>query len=46
LGGQPYSTIVEGELFHPAVDLKLNSIYWDGDGLGGLGQLFASYDRA
>lgn len=46
LGGTPYSTIVEGDLFEPAVDFRLNTVYLDTEALGGLGQLFVSYDRA
>jgi riboflavin biosynthesis pyrimidine reductase len=44
LGGQPYSSIVEGSLLEPAVDLQINTIYLDPHALGGLGQLFVSYD--
>jgi riboflavin biosynthesis pyrimidine reductase len=44
LGGHPYASIVEGPLFKPAVDLKLNSVYLDPGGAEGLGQLFLSYD--
>jgi riboflavin biosynthesis pyrimidine reductase len=46
LGGQPYSSIVEGTLFETAVDLRINTIHLDSQALGGLGQLFVSYDRA
>lgn len=44
LGGQPFSSVVEGPLLSPAVDLKTNTIYFDEHGVGGLGQLFMSYD--
>ena len=44
LGGKPYSSIVEGDLFDPAVDATLNSIDFDSQGVDGLGQLFISYD--
>jgi riboflavin biosynthesis pyrimidine reductase len=44
LGGNPYSSIVEGNLFDPAVDATIDSIYFDSQGLDGLGQLFSSYD--
>jgi riboflavin biosynthesis pyrimidine reductase len=44
LGGQPFSSIVEGPLLHPEVDLRINTIYFDEHGLDGLGQLFVSYD--
>jgi riboflavin biosynthesis pyrimidine reductase len=46
LGGQPFSSIVEGELLAPTVDMTLNTIYLDSNGLDGIGQLFVSYDRA
>jgi len=46
LGGQPYSSIVEGPLLAAAVDLKIHSIYLDPHALDGLGQLFVSYDCA
>ena len=45
LGGDPYASIVDGGLFDPPVNLRLNTIYWDAAGLDGLGQLFVSYDR-
>ncbi len=44
LGGQPFSTIVEGDLLTTAVDLQINTIYLDPSALDGLGQLFVSYD--
>jgi riboflavin biosynthesis pyrimidine reductase len=44
LGGQPFSSIVEGPLLTPAIDLSTNAIYYDEFGLGGLGQMFVSYD--
>ncbi len=44
LGGQPFSTIVEGELFETAVDLQINTIYWDKEAPAGLGQLLISYN--
>ncbi len=46
LGGQPFSSIVEGELFAPAVGMKLSSVYFDPHALDGLGQLFVTYHRA
>ncbi len=45
LGGQPFSSIVEGALLESAVDLQINSVYLDPHALDGLGQLFVSYDR-
>lgn len=44
LGGQPFSSIVEGPQLAPAVGLRLNAVYYDAAGLDGLGQLFLSYD--
>lgn len=44
LGTEPFSTIVEGKLLQPAVNMTLNTLYYDEAGLDGLGQLFASYD--
>ena len=46
LGGQPFSSVVEGELLDPAVDMRLHSLYYDPHGLDGLGQLFCAYRRA
>jgi riboflavin biosynthesis pyrimidine reductase len=45
LGGHPFSTIVDGNLLNPPVDFNLHSLYFDPQGLNGLGQLFASYNR-
>ena len=44
LGGQPFSSIVEGPLLQPDISLRLNKIYLDPYALQGLGQLFVSYD--
>lgn len=44
LGGKTFSTIVDGDLFNPPMDLKINTIYMDSAALDGLGQLFVSYD--
>lgn len=46
LGGDPFATIVDGPLLEPAVEMRVNAIYFDPHGLEGLGQLFVSYDRA
>jgi riboflavin biosynthesis pyrimidine reductase len=46
LGGQPFSSIVEGPLLEPAYDLKLSQLYFDPHAPDDLGQLFATYDRA
>jgi riboflavin biosynthesis pyrimidine reductase len=44
LGGDPYSSIVEGPLLTPETNLHINTIYYDSFALDGLGQLFLSYD--
>jgi len=44
LGGQPFSSLVEGELLDPATDLKLHTLYFDPHALNGQGQLFLAYD--
>ena len=45
LGGDPFSSINEGNLLDPPVDFELKSLYLDPKGLEGLGQLFFCYDR-
>lgn len=45
LGGNPFATIVDGALLQPAVNFKMNALYFDAAGLEGLGQLFAVYNR-
>lgn len=45
LGGQPFSSLVEGDLLRPAVGLRLNSLYFDPHALDGLGQQFTCYER-
>ena len=44
LAGQPFSSIVEGDLFETAADMKLNTVYFDPHGVESLGQLFVSYN--
>jgi riboflavin biosynthesis pyrimidine reductase len=46
LGGQPFSSIVEGDLLAPAVGMTLHTVYFDPHALDGLGQLLVSYQRA
>lgn len=46
LGGDPYLTLVEGDLLQPPADFRLNTLYFDPHGLEGSGQLFISYQRA
>lgn len=45
LGGEEFDSIAKGPLLKPAADFKLNSLYFDPQGVDGLGQLFASYNR-
>jgi riboflavin biosynthesis pyrimidine reductase len=45
LGGDSFSSIVEGPLLAPAVGMRLRSAYYDDAALGGLGQLFLCYNR-
>ncbi len=44
LGGDPYSTIVDGPLLDPPTDFRLRHLYYDTVALDGLGQLFTAYD--
>jgi len=46
IGGAPFASIVDGGVLETAVDLTLHTLYFDAAGLDGLGQLFASYNRA
>lgn len=46
LGGKPFSSVVEGDLLEPAVDFRLNTVYYDPVALDGLGQMLTSYDNA
>ncbi len=45
LGGQPFSSLVEGELLQPAAGLRLHALYFDPHALDGLGQQFVCYTR-
>jgi riboflavin biosynthesis pyrimidine reductase len=45
LGGNSFSSIVEGPLFDPARNFQLRTLYFDTHGLDGTGQLFACYNR-
>jgi riboflavin biosynthesis pyrimidine reductase len=45
LGGQPFSSLVEGELLQPAVGMRLHAHYYDPHALDGLGQQFTCYER-
>jgi riboflavin biosynthesis pyrimidine reductase len=44
LGGSPYATVVEGPSLEPAVDMRLNEVYFDPHAPDELGQLLVSYD--
>lgn len=45
LGGQPFSSLVEGDLLRPAIGLRLHALYFDPHALDGLGQQFVCYGR-
>jgi riboflavin biosynthesis pyrimidine reductase len=45
LGGKPFASIVDGDLFEPAIDFQLEALYHDPHALDGLGQMLVSYDR-
>lgn len=45
LGGDPFSSIVEGPLLAPAVGMRLHTAYYDAAALDGLGQMFLCYQR-
>lgn len=44
LGGQTYSSIVEGSSLRPPTGLKIETIYLDPEAVDGLGQLLLSYN--
>ena len=45
LGGNPFSSIVEGDLFDPPIDFQLKMVYFDPHALNGVGQVLTCYDR-
>jgi riboflavin biosynthesis pyrimidine reductase len=45
LGGQPFSSIVDGDLLDPPIDFNLRYVYYDQFALDGVGQLLTSYQR-
>ncbi|GAB4581978.1 MAG: hypothetical protein Fur0022_47300 [Anaerolineales bacterium] len=45
LGGEPFSSIVEGDLLEPAADFRLQALYLDAEGVEGLGQVFGVYEQ-
>jgi riboflavin biosynthesis pyrimidine reductase len=45
LGGQPFSSILEGPLLTPPVGMKIHHIYLDTAALDGLGQMYIAYGR-
>lgn len=45
LGGQPFSSLVEGDVLQPAIGLRLHQLYFDPHALDGLGQQFVCYAR-
>jgi hypothetical protein len=46
LGGKPFASILEGPLLEPPAGMTIHHVYLDAQALGGLGQMFTSYDRA
>lgn len=44
LGAEDFATMVSGPRLDPPTGFTLNTLYYDPSGLGGLGQLFVSYD--
>ncbi len=46
LGGEPFSSLVQGDLLNPAVGMRLNALYFDPHALNGLGQQFTCYEKA
>jgi riboflavin biosynthesis pyrimidine reductase len=45
LGGNPFSSIVEGNLLDPPATFKINSLYYDALALDGIGQFYAAFDH-
>jgi len=45
LGGRPFSSLVEGDLLIPPVDMRLNALCFDPHALEGVGQQFICYER-
>ena len=45
LGGEPFSSLVEGDLLRPAIGMRLQAHYFDPHALDGLGQQFVCYER-
>lgn len=46
LGGDPFSTIVEGPTFTPPYDMVLHTLYYDPYAPANLGQIFTAYNQA
>ncbi len=44
IGGEQYSSIVEGPLLHPGAAFRLHALYYDAAAFDGEGQFFVSYD--
>lgn len=44
LGGQHFSTIVDGYLFEQPINFRLSHLYYDPVGVDGFGQIFSTYD--
>lgn len=46
LSGDPFSSIVEGQLFTPPIDFELIAVHYDPYALDGVGQLLTAYQRS
>lgn len=46
LGGDPFATIIQGPLLAPPSDFELTQLLYDSDGMDGMGQLFARFQKA
>ncbi len=44
IGGEQFSSIVEGPLLHPGAAFRLHTLYYDAAALNGEGQFYISYD--
>ena len=44
IGGSTFASIVEGSLFSSHIDLRLEKLFYDAEGLDGVGQLFTRYE--
>ena len=45
IGGEPFTSLLQGEMLSSPAGFQLNSLYYDAAALDGVGQTFARYDR-